>query len=62
MLRTAKHSAYLGVRKPVTNEPANGHPIRMLTLVDEFARECLAIDVAKRLTSEDVLERMQGRG
>jgi transposase InsO family protein len=30
----------------------------MLTLVDEFTRECLAIDVAKRLTSEDVLERL----
>jgi len=26
--------------------------------VDEFTRECLAIDVAKRLTSEDVLERL----
>ena len=28
----------------------------MLTIVDEFTRECLAIDVAKKLTSEDVLE------
>jgi transposase InsO family protein len=26
--------------------------------VDEFTRECLAIDVAKRLTGEDVLERL----
>jgi len=26
--------------------------------MDEFNRECLAIDVAKRLTSEDVLERL----
>jgi putative transposase len=26
--------------------------------MDEFTRECLAIDVAKRLTSEDVLERL----
>jgi len=42
----------------VADRPANGHPIRMLTLVDEFTRECLAIDVAKRLTSEDVLERL----
>jgi hypothetical protein len=25
--------------------------------MDEFTRECLAIDVAKRLTREDVLER-----
>lgn len=26
--------------------------------MDEFTRECLAIDVAMRLTSEDVLERL----
>jgi putative transposase len=30
----------------------------MLTLIDEFTRECLAIDVARKLTSEDVLERL----
>jgi transposase InsO family protein len=30
----------------------------MLTLIDEHSRECLAIDVARRLTSEDVLERL----
>jgi len=37
---------------------SDGRPIRMLTIVDEFTRECLAIDVAKKLTSEDVLERL----
>ena len=35
----------------------DGRPIRMLTMIDEFTRECLAIDVSLRLTSEDVLER-----
>jgi len=30
----------------------------MLTVVDEYTRECLAIDVARSLTSEDVLERL----
>ena len=30
----------------------------MLTLIDEYSRECLAIDVARRLNSEDVLERL----
>jgi transposase InsO family protein len=30
----------------------------MLTLIDEHTRECLAIDVARRLKSEDVLERL----
>jgi transposase InsO family protein len=30
----------------------------MLTIVDEYTRECLAIDVARKLTSDDVLERL----
>jgi transposase InsO family protein len=30
----------------------------MLTMVDEYTRECLAIDVARRLDSENVLERL----
>ena len=30
----------------------------MLTIVDEYTRECLAIDVSRKLTSEDVLERL----
>jgi transposase InsO family protein len=29
-----------------------------LTVLDEFTRECLAIDVARRITSDDVLERL----
>jgi len=36
----------------------DGRPVRMLTVIDEFTRECLAIDVARRLTSEEVLERL----
>ncbi len=36
----------------------DGRSFRMLTVIDEFTRECLAIDVARRLTSEDVLERL----
>ena len=31
----------------------------MLTVVDEYSREGLAIDVARKLTSEDVLERLR---
>jgi PAS domain-containing protein len=30
----------------------------MLVLVDEYSRECLSIDVARRLSSDDVLERL----
>jgi putative transposase len=36
----------------------DGRPVRMLTILDEYSRECLAIDVARKLTSEDVLERL----
>jgi len=36
----------------------DGRPFRMLTLVDEFTRECLSIDVARKLKSDDVLERL----
>jgi len=34
----------------------DGRAFRMLTVIDEFTRECLAIDVARRLRSDDVLQ------
>ncbi len=34
----------------------DGRGVRLLTLIDEYTRECLAIDVSRRLKSEDVLE------
>jgi putative transposase len=42
----------------VADRTADGRPIRMLTVLDEHTRECLSIDVARRLNSEDVLERL----
>ncbi len=36
----------------------DGRPLRLLVIVDEHTRECLAIDVARRLNSEDVLEQL----
>lgn len=36
----------------------DGRPIRILTIVDEFTREYLAIDVARQLRHDDVLERL----
>jgi len=40
----------------VFDRTRDGRPLRMLTIVDEYTRECLSIDVARRLDSEDVLE------
>lgn len=36
----------------------DGRSFRMLTIIDEFTRECLAIDVARKLNHDDVLERL----
>lgn len=33
----------------------DGKAIRMLTVIDEYTRECLAFDVARRLRADDVL-------
>lgn len=50
----------------VTARPHDGRAIRMLTVIDEYTRECLAIDVGRRLGADDVLfrlsELMIGRG
>jgi putative transposase len=42
----------------VADRTADGRAFRMLVIVDEHTRECLAIDVARKLTSEDLLERL----
>jgi putative transposase len=36
----------------------DGRTLKILTMVDEFTRECLAIDVRRSFTSEDVLARL----
>ena len=40
----------------VQDRTRDGRKIRMLTVIDEHSRECLAIKVARRLNSKDVLE------
>ncbi|MFC7738914.1 IS3 family transposase [Roseomonas sp. GCM10028921] len=40
----------------VQDRTSGGRPFRMLTIIDEYTRECLAIVVARRLTSDDVLQ------
>jgi len=42
----------------VQDRTHDGRILRMLVIVDEYTRECLAIDVGRRMTSEDVLERL----
>jgi transposase InsO family protein len=42
----------------VRDRTSDGRAFRMLTLIDEYSRECLAIDVGRHLCSDDVLERL----
>ena len=42
----------------VTARTADGRAFRMLTIIDEYTRECLAIPVERRLTSEDVIDQL----
>ena len=36
----------------------DGRAFRLLNIIDEYSRECLSIDVARKLTSEDVQARL----
>ena len=36
----------------------DGRAFRLLTVVDEYSRECLAIDVKRRMNHQDVLGRL----
>ena len=40
----------------VAERPHDGRPLKILTVVDEYSRECLALVVARRLRATDVLE------
>ena len=42
----------------VADRTRDGRPLKMLTMVDEYTRECLAIDVERRADSMRVLERL----
>jgi putative transposase len=37
---------------------ANGRPFRILTILDEYTRECLAILTDRRITSQDVTDKL----
>jgi hypothetical protein len=60
LMRTAppSHKDHVWSYDFVADRTSDGRAFRMLPLIDEHTRECLAIDVARRLKSEDVLERL----
>ena len=50
-----QHSNHVWAYDFVADRTHDGRPFRMLTIIDEFSRKCLAIIVARRLNSDDVL-------
>ena len=42
----------------VTGRTSEGRAFRMLNIVDEYSRECLAILVKRRITSQDVIDQL----
>ncbi len=56
--RRAEHPNHVWSYDFVMDRTHNGRALKMLTIVDEYTRECLSIDVARKFTSLSVLERL----
>ena len=52
----ADHKNHVWSYDFVMDRTHNGRPIRMLNIIDEFTRECLAIEVNRKLNSTNVIE------
>ena len=58
MRRRAERPHHVWSYDFVFDRTADGRPLRILAIVDEYTRECLSLDVARRLRSDDVLARL----
>ena len=54
--RRPEYRHHVGAYDFVAERTHDGRPLKILTVVDEYSRECLAVVVARRLRSTDVLE------
>jgi putative transposase len=53
-----EHKDHVWAYDFVTARTHDGRAFPALTIVDEFTRECLSIDVSRQFTGDDVLERL----
>ncbi len=53
--RRAEHPDHVWSYDFVMDRTSDGRRLKLLPVVDEFTRECLAIEVERRLTAEDVV-------
>lgn len=54
----AEHPNHVWAYDFMATRTEDGRPVKLLTIVDEYTRECVAIDVERRLRSDDVLYRL----
>lgn len=54
--RRAEHKDHIWAWDFVFDRTTNGRSIKWLSIVDEYTRECLALEVDRTMTSEDVLD------
>ena len=54
----SKHKDHFWAYDFVHGRTRAGRSFRMLAIIDEYTRECLLIDVARKLNHDDVLERL----
>lgn len=57
--RRPKHRDHVWSYDFVTDRTHDGRAFRMLTILDEYTRECLAIDVSRKLNADDVLSKLE---
>ena len=55
-----EHGNYVWAYDFIFDRTREGRPLKLLTGVDEFTRECLAIEVSRKQSSRDVLRMLAG--
>jgi len=53
-----KHKDHVWSYDFVADRTSDGKPLRMLNIIDEYTRECLAIHVARKITAYNVVEQL----
>jgi transposase InsO family protein len=56
MRRRATHQDHVWTWDFIFDVTANGRSIKWLSIVDEFTRECLALEVNRKMTAKDVID------
>lgn len=54
--RKAEHTNHVWSVDFIFDRTTNGRPLKMLVVIDEYTRECLALEVGRRFTSDQFIE------